>query len=159
MSMLDEMESRLKNAMKSGDKRIVQTLRMVKAKVTEHRMSKDFSGELDDGVVQQIVGAYVKQLTKAIPEFEKAGDAGKGQIQELRFEIDYLSEFLPSLLDEAATRGIVKNTISEMGVSDPKRVGQVMGAIMKTHKGEVEPSLVRRIVEEELTPSSEQDSE
>ena len=39
-----------------------------------------------------------------------------------------------------------------MGVSDPKQAGRVVGEIMKANKGKLEPSAVKRIVEEELTP-------
>jgi Asp-tRNA(Asn)/Glu-tRNA(Gln) amidotransferase B subunit len=39
-----------------------------------------------------------------------------------------------------------------MGASDPKQSGRVMGDIMKANKGKFDPSAVKRIVEEELTP-------
>ncbi len=156
MSLLEEMDARLKAAMKAGDKAAVSALRMVRARLTERRMEKDFSGEMTDDVVQEVVSAYVKQLKKALPEYERAGEAGEETARSFAFEIEYLSAFLPRLMDEDATRVIVKETLAALAVSDPKRVGQVMGAIMKAHKGEVDPGLVRRLVEEELGVSSKE---
>ena len=77
----------------------------------------------------------------------------------LEFEIDYLSPFLPQVLDEDATRALVQETIAQLAVSDPKRIGQVMGAIMKAHKGEVEADLVRRIAEEQLRATTSEETE
>jgi len=148
LAILDDLDARLKEAMKARNERVVSTLRMIRADVMDHTNAAGFDGNLGDEVVTDIIARYVKKLTKALPEYERAGDAGKAKADELRFEIDYLSQFLPELLDEDATRAIVVETIEKLGVSDPRRSGQVMGAIMKEHKGKVDAALVRRLVDE-----------
>jgi uncharacterized protein YqeY len=70
--------------------------------------------------------------------------------EQLRFEITYLSDFLPKKLDEARTRELVRAKLSELGVTDPKQAGRVMGALMKEHKDGLDSALTKRVVEEEL---------
>jgi uncharacterized protein YqeY len=150
MPLTEEIQKRLTEAMKARDARVVDTLRMVRSKIMEVRNAKDFSGEMTDARVVDTISAYVKQLKKALPDYERAGDVGRDMADKLRFEIDYLSGFLPKLLDEAATRVIVRDTLASLGVTDAKRAGQVMGAIMKAYPGQVEPALVRRLIDEVL---------
>ena len=153
MAILDELNARYKQAMKAREQQAVDTIRMVRARLDTRQNKKDFDGELTDAIVQNEITAYVKQLKKALPEYEKAGPSGTEMMDKLRFEIDYLSEFLPETMDEAATRAVVEATLQKLGVSDPRRAGSVMGAIMKEHKGQVDPALVRRLVDQALNPT------
>lgn len=150
MSLAREIDDRMKAALKARDAASLSCLRMVKAKMKEHAIDKRISGELPDDTAQEIIGAYVKQLRKAIPEFEKGGEAAVDRLEALRFEISYLEPFLPKLLDEEQTRAIVEKTIADLGNPPLKKSGMVIGAVMKAHKTEVDPGLVRRLVEEQL---------
>jgi len=67
--------------------------------------------------------------------------------------VEYLSRWLPSKLDEAATRDLVKAAIAELGVGgDEKAAGRVIGHVMKTHGKDLDGGLVNRVVREELAP-------
>jgi uncharacterized protein YqeY len=153
MSLLDEINAKLRVAMKARDQRTADALRMLKAKLTEKRTSPGFEGELNDEVVQEVASTYVKQLKKAIGEFEKAGEPGRELLEKTQWEVELLSEYLPKLLDEDATRKIVEEAIAESGITDPAQTGRAIGVVMKEHKGKVDPVLVRRFVEEILTKS------
>ena len=51
---------------------------------------------------------------------------------------------------EDAVRTAVTEAIAELGATDPKMAGRVVGAVMKKHKGVVEASLVKKLVSEQL---------
>lgn len=150
MSIEQELTQRLKDAMKSKDQRVLGVVRMIKARITEARTAKGFTGEVDDALYLQVIAAYSKQMTKAVEEYEAQGERGREMAEQLRWEIGYLSDFLPKKLDEAATRELVRAKIAELGVSDPKRAGQVMGALMKEHKDALDAGITKRVVEQEL---------
>ena len=58
---------------------------------------------------------------------------------------------LPAFTDTVATaQNIPGFQPTELSVDDPKRAGQVVGHIMKDHKGEVDGALVNRLVREAL---------
>ena len=150
MSVVQDIEQRYREAMKARDARTVGALRMAKARMKQHQIDQRIEGELPDSEARQVIATYVKQLTKSIPEFEKAGEAGKSRIEALRFEIACLEVYLPRFADEAETRRIVAAAVEELGHPPLQRGGMVIGQIMKSHKGELDPVLVRRLVEEAL---------
>ena len=150
MGLEQELTATLTRAIKEKDTRTADVVRMLKTRLMERRTAKGFSGSVDDTLVLQVIGAYRKQLQKAIPEFEKAGDRGVAQVAQLRFEIEFCERYLPRGLDEAALRALVQERLHALGITDPKQVGSLVGDIMKTHKGQVEAADVKRIVEELL---------
>jgi uncharacterized protein YqeY len=123
---------------------------MLKTRLTERTTAKGFSGQVDDALVVDVIGAYRKQMQKAVAEYEKLGDRGAGQATELRFEIEFCERFLPKGMDEAALRALVADRLKALNVTDPKQAGRLVGDVMKTHKGQVEAADVKRIAEELL---------
>jgi len=105
---------------------------------------------VDDALVRDVIGAYRKQLQKALPEFEKAGERGAAQVAQLRFEVAFCERYLPKGLDETELRALVGQRLAALGITDGKQVGRLVGDIMKTHKGQVEAADVKRIAEELL---------
>jgi len=90
-------------------------------------------------------------MDKARREYEGYGERGAEQAAKLAFEVDYLARWLPTKLDEAATRSLIAAAIAEMGVgSDPSAAGRVMGTLMKEHKDDLDGGLVNRLVREAL---------
>ncbi|MGB5565025.1 MAG: GatB/YqeY domain-containing protein, partial [Acidimicrobiia bacterium] len=95
------------------------------------------------------IATYVKRMSKARSEYEALGERGREQAEKLAFEIDYLAAYLPQKLDEAATSDLVDQTIADLGATDPKMTGQVIGAVMKSGE-DVDGALVARLVNEAL---------
>ncbi len=145
-----EFMTRMKAAMKSRDQAKLNVIRAIRARIGELTKSKGFQGPVDDALYLKTIAAYVKSMTKAHKEFVAAGERGEERAAELAFEIEYLSEFLPKKLDVASTRPLVEAAIAETGANDPKQIGRVMGAVMKTHRDEVDATLVRQIAAELL---------
>jgi hypothetical protein len=123
---------------------------MLKTKIQERRTAKGSTGQVDDALVLDVIGAYRKQMQKAVAEFDKVGERGAAQAAALRFEIEFCERFLPKTMDDAAVRALVKERIAALGVADAKQVGRLVGDVMKTHKGQVEAGDVKRIAEELL---------
>ena len=150
MSLVNELNSRLKDAMKARRSDEVSVIRMIKSRITELQTSSSFQGEIDDQAVISVITAYSKQMTKALTEFEKAGTAGAEQIDALKYEIEYLSPFLPTKLGEAETFKLVAEVQEREGISEAKMMGRLIGAVMKSHKDQVDPALVRKAAEQLL---------
>jgi uncharacterized protein YqeY len=150
MPLEDELTNRLTQAIKGKDGRSADVIRMLKTRLQERRTAKDFAGEVDDALVLDVIGAYRKQLQKAIAEYDKLGERGAEQAARLRFEQEFCESYLPKGMDEAAVRALVKERVASLGIADAKQVGRLIGDIMKTHKGQVEAGDVKRIAEELL---------
>ena len=150
MALEQQLDERLRQALKEKDARTADVVRMIKTKLSERRTAKGFSGQVDDALVLDVIGAYRKQLQKALVEFEKAGERGAAQVAQLRFEIGFCERYLPKGLDETALRALVRERLGALAITDAKQIGRLMGDVMKTHKGQVEPADVKRIAEELL---------
>ena len=150
MSLEQQLNERLTRAIKDKDLRTADALRMIKSKLIERRTAKGFSGEVDDALVLDVIGAYRKQLQKALAEYEKVGERGAVQAAELRFELAFCEGYLPRGLDEPALRALVRERLDALHIADAKQVGRLVGDVMKTHKDQVEPADVKRIAEELL---------
>jgi uncharacterized protein YqeY len=150
MALEDELTSRLTQAIKGKDGRTADVVRMLKTRLQERRTAKGFSGQIDDALVLDVIGAYRKQLQKAIAEYDKLGERGAEQAARLHFEQEFCEGYLPKGMDEAAVRGLVKERLAALGIADARQVGRLVGDIMKTHKGQVEAGDVKRIAEELL---------
>jgi uncharacterized protein len=152
MGLEERLNETLTRAMKDKDQRTADVVRMLKTRVMERKTAKGFAGTVDDALVLDVIGAYRKQLQKALAEFEKVGERGAAQVAQLRFEIGFLEGYLPRGMDEPALRALVKERVAALAVTDAKQVGRLVGDIMKSHKGQVEAADVKRIAEQMLKP-------
>ena len=150
MALQEALNETLTRAIRAKDTRTANVVRMLKTKIQERRTAKGASGEVDDALVLDVIGAYRKQLQKALAEFEKAGERGAAQAQDLRFEIAFCEGYLPRTMAEDAVRALVRERIGALGLTDPKQAGRLVGDVMKTHKGQVEAGDVKRIADELL---------
>jgi len=150
MSLEQTLTETLTQAIRAKDSRVTDVVRMLKSRITERRTARGFTGEVDDALVLDVIGAYRKSLQKALPDYEKAGERGQAQAAQLRFEIEFCERFLPRGLDDAALRALVRERLSALAITDAKQVGRLLGDIMKTHKGQVDAADVKRIAEELL---------
>lgn len=151
MTIDDDLSARLKDAMRAKDRPVLDAIRNARTELQRARSEPGYDPANDnDDFVRQILAAYVKKLRKALENYAGTGERGAEAAAKLQAEIDYLSQWLPQALDEAATRELVRSAIADLGVTDPKQSGKVIGAVMKTHRDVVDSAVVQRVVAEEL---------
>lgn len=146
----EQLAARLKDAMRAKDRPVLDAIRNARSEFQKAATAEGASGEVTDELCREVLASYVKRLQKALPAYEDAGERGAEGAAKLRFEIEYLSEWLPRKLDEAATRELVAAAVESTGATDAKDTGRVMGSIMKDHRDEVDAAVVKRLVSEAL---------
>ena len=151
MPIEQELRALLTEAMKQKDTRTLNVVRMLNTKVMERRTAKGFTGQVDDALYVDVIGAYKKAMMKARDEFLAVGERGKEQADELAWEITFCDRFLPKGMGAGELRDAVKTAIATLGATDPKMAGRVVGEVMKLHKGKVEAGEVKKVAEEELS--------
>ncbi len=133
----DELQKRSIEALRARDKVTRAQLSGVLGLFTEQEKAVGFDGWTEESQ-RALVARYVKSLKGAS---ESMGD--HPQAAAYRREIELLAPYLPQLLGEAETRAIVEPLVAECTA-----LGQLMGRVMKDHKGKVDPQLVRSIAQE-----------
>lgn len=150
----EQLSEELKNAMKARDVDRRDVIRMIESEVSLAKSAPGFQGEINDDLYRQVIASYSKKMDKARVEYLDLGPRGEEMARKLGWEVDYLSRWLPTKLDQQSTQTLVRETIAELGVAgDPKAAGRVIGHIMKNHKDEVDGGLVNRLVAAALTES------
>ena len=150
----EQLSEELKDAMKARDVNRRDVIRMIESEVSVAKSAAGFKGEINDDLYRQVIAGYSKKMDKARAEYLDLGPRGEEMARKLGWEVDYLSRWLPTKLDEESTDALVRVTIGELGVAgDPKAAGRVIGHIMKNHKDEVDGGLVNRLVAAALRES------
>ncbi len=150
MALEQKLDEAIKDAMRARNQPVLACLRMIKSLVAERRTAPGFTGGVTDELVLGVIASYSKKLAKTIEEVEAAGRGDSPVLESYRFEIELLKGWLPAKLDEAATRTIVRGLIQESGLSGAGAAGRLIGMVMKGHKDEVDPVLVRKVIDQEL---------
>ncbi len=145
-SMIDKLDEDLKNAMKSGDKIRLETIRMMKASLQKVVIDKGSAFTDDDRM--SFLLAESKRRKEAIELYEKGGrqDLADKEKQELAI----ISEYLPKPMDDTILAKIIEAAIAEVGAQTAKDMGKVMSAVMAKVKGQADGKKVQEIVKSKL---------
>ena len=150
MSIKEELAAELREAIRSGDHRRREVVREIETQVSRKRAEPGFVGQVDDDVYLEIMGSFAKKMDKAASEYDGFGERGAAMAAKLRWEVGYLSRWLPTKLSEEETRKVVRAAIAELGSDDPKMAGRVVGHLMRSMGEDLDGGLVNRVVREEL---------
>ena len=147
MTLNERINKDLKEAMKSGDKTRLETLRLLRAHMIE--LSKRGEGTSITAEEElSVLTAAMKKRREAIEVYEKANRPELAQ-QE-RAELEVISAYLPKQLSAEEAVGIIQRIIGETGASGSKDFGKVMPLAMKELKGKIDGKQVQELVKAKL---------
>jgi len=146
MSIKDELQKALKEALKSGQDLRKTTLRMALAAIKNAEV--EARGELEDDLVLNLLQKEVKARQETIEGAEQA--QRPDLIHKAEEEIAILGEFLPQPLTTEELRAIVEKAIAESGASSMADMGKVMGVLMPLIRGRADGKQANQIVRELL---------
>jgi uncharacterized protein len=135
--MREEFTSQLKLAMKAGDKRRVDTIRMIAAALKDKDIEARGTGKaVGDDEILALLQKMVKSRQESLEIYEKAGRADLAR-QEGE-EIAVIKSFLPEPLDSAAVEAAIAAAIAETGAVSIKDMGKVVGALKAKYAGRMD---------------------
>jgi uncharacterized protein YqeY len=149
MSLCEQFQADLRQAMKSGDKVRVSTLRLLTAAVKNRQIAK--GAGLDDAEALDIVRLAARQRHEAIAFARQYGREEMAQQEER--ELAILMSYLPEQLSTEDLMQRIDTVIRELGATSEKDLGRVMRVLMPTVKGRADGNTVNRFVRERLASS------
>lgn len=129
-------------AMRGGETQRRDVLRMVLAAVKQ--IEVDGQKTLDDAGVQDVLRKQIKQRQESIADFTKGGR--QADVERETAEIAIIEAYLPQMMTRAEIEAIARGVVEELGVTDAKAMGQVMGKLMPHVKGRADGRLVNEVV-------------
>jgi len=143
MTLMEDVNNGIKEAMRSKNRIRLDTLRMLKSKV----LTVDARGELPDSEVTKLFKTYYGNLQEALDQAIQA--KREEMADQLKKEIDIVLEFLPKALSREETKKIVEQAISAIEAKTKKDLGLVMKEAMKINSS-IDGKLTKELADELL---------
>src|ERR1700732_1436080 len=132
MTLFQQVDSDLKDAMRARDAVKLGVLRMLKSALKYGAIEKSGAdAELNDADAAQVIRKQAKQRQDSIESFEKGGRPELAAKE--KDELAILNAYLPKGLEPEELSKIVRETITEVGATSKAQ----MGAVMKALQGKI----------------------
>lgn len=145
MTMMEQVDSDLKEAMRARDATKLGVLRMLKSALKNAAIEKaGAEGQLNEAEAIQVIRKQVKQRQDSIESFETGGRSELAAKE--KEELSILDSYLPAAMSSEELSKVVRETIAEVGATSKAQMGAVMKALQakvagradgKTLSGEV----------------------
>lgn len=147
MDLVNELKNDMITAMKEKDKDRLTVIRMVKAALDKERIDKKV--EVNDDLLIDVVNKQIKMRNDSIEEFKKA--SRNDLVEAVEKELEVLKKYLPPQLELEEVEKIIDETISEVGATSMKDMGNVMKIVNPKVKGKFDMKQVSDIIKSRLS--------
>lgn len=136
MSLFDQINNDIKEAMKAQDKVKLEALRAIKKVMLEVRSSKGADSVLTDTESIQIITKLAKQGRDSAAIYQQQGRADLADPELAQVAI--FDTYLPAMLTDEELTEAVKAIIAQVGAQSVKEMGKVMGIASKELAGKAD---------------------
>ena len=147
MPLREKINEQFNIALKSKNKTLVSTLRLILAAIKERDIAnrtKDKKEEAKDPDIIKVLRRMKKQRQDSVQLYKKGERLELLAVEES--EIKIIDTFLPKQLGEEETRKICKEIIKSVGASSIKDMGKIMGSLKQKYPDSIDFSKVNLIV-------------
>lgn len=146
MSLFENINNDIKEAMKNKDKEKLNVVRMLKSAIQMAQI--ELKHELSDDEIINVISKQIKMRKDSIQEFTKAGrDNLKDQYQH---EIDILNTYMPEQLSNEEVTKIIDEVFARVKPTDKKQMGLIIKEVSPKVKGRYDMGEVSKIIKEKL---------
>lgn len=153
MSLSEQLQADLKDAMRARDEVRKRTIRSVLTALNEKAIEQRTVGsEMTDEDALAVLQKQAKQRRDAIAQYEEAqrDDLAQKEYEEL----EVIETYLPEQLGDEAIRKVLHELIAATGAASPRDMGKVMGAAMKKLRGKADGRRVNELAREMLADAT-----
>lgn len=149
MALKQRIENDLKAALLGGDRFVAETLRSLKAAILNEEVAQNKRDTgLEDAVVEQIIAKEVKKRNESAAIYEQ--NQREDAADQERREAEVFTQYLPKQLSEAELKTVVDAKVAELGATDAKMMGQVIGAVKLEVGNTADGAMIARLTKEAL---------
>lgn len=138
MSLYQDIESQLKEAMRSQDKDRLMALRNMKSVLKNKAI--DARRDLNDDEVIQSLSTLAKQRKESIEAFRNGGR--EDLVAKEEAELKVIEGFLPQQLSPEDLEKLIRTAIAETQAQGAKDMGKVMKALLPKVTGRADGKIV-----------------
>ena len=146
MSLAKKISEDVKSALKGGDKKKLSIARYIYSELKNFLIKENLDRDTDklsDENVIKIIKTQLKQKKESL-EFALQAKV-QSKIDDLEFDINYLNNFLPTLMDDDSTKNIILDYIKENNLEN-KDFGKIMGFLKQNYNNKIDMNLASKII-------------
>ena len=149
MSIIEQVKSDMKDAMRAKDAVALTTIRGLISAFTNELVAtgKTPQDEVTDDLALTVIKRASKQRKDAIEQYLKGGR--EDLVENEQAELSVIEKYLPALMSKDQIKPIAEAKIAEFG-GDKSKIGQIIGAVLKETAGQADGSDVKAVVSELL---------
>lgn len=144
--LIERITEDMKQAMKSGDKLKLSTIRMLRAAIKDKQI--ELGSEPPDAVIHALISKMVKQRRDAARQFAEGGRHDL-EARELA-EAQLLEVYLPEQMGEQELLKLIDHVITETHATSMRDMGRVMGGLKSRVMGRADMGRVNALVKKRL---------
>lgn len=148
MNIKSQLETALKDAMRSNDDVARRTIRMALSSIKLAEVEKGKA--LEDAELASILQKEIKSRREAIQDGEKA--ARPDLVEAATADITVIEKFLPKAMEPAELERITREVIAEVGATGMTDMGKVMKILLPKLEGRAPNDQVSQLVRQLLQP-------
>ncbi len=149
MDLFDKISEDIKKAMLAKDRVRLEALRGIKKEFLEAKTAKGGDGTLSDEAATKILVKMAKQRRESAAIYS---EQNRPELAENELaEVAVIEEYLPKQLSEEELTAELKKIIAEVGATDAKMMGKVMGVASKALAGRADGRAISAKVKELLS--------
>ena len=144
MNFQDQLNSKLKAAMREKNKVALESLRAIKSAILLLQTQSGAKETPDDAEITKLLQKLVKQRKESASIFREQGRVDLAEPEEAQIEI--IRQFLPEQLSAEEVEKVIDEVIQSVGATTMKDMGKVMGMANKQLAGKADGKLIAEIV-------------
>ncbi len=148
MSLKQQVEADLKDAMRAKDQDTLRALRGIKSMILLAETEKGAKNDLTETAEMQLLTKAAKQRKESLETFQQQGRDDLAAKEQA--ELDVISRYLPQPMTEAEVKEVLQQIIEEEGASGMKDMGKVMGRASKELAGRADGKTMSAMVRQLL---------
>ena len=149
MNFQDQLNLKLKAAMREKNKVALESLRAIKSAILLLQTQSGVKENPDDSEITKLLQKLVKQRKESASIFRDQGRVDLAESEEAQIEV--ISQFLPEQLSVEEVEKVVYEVIHSVGASSVKEMGKVMAMANKKLAGKTDGKLIAQIVKKRLS--------
>ena len=149
MSLIEKVNTDLKEAMLQKDKLKLESLRAIKASLTLNQTSVSSQNIISKEDEIKILQKLVKQRRESANIYIKQKRSELAKIEQ--DQADFIASYLPKQLSNHEIEGIVSKVVIELNPNGLKDMGKVIAEVVKRTQGSADGKTIANIVKLKLS--------
>ena len=147
MSIKEQLNNDVKDAMRAKDSNLLKTLRLITAAIKQIEIDERI--DVDEERMLVILDKMNKQRKESIAQFEKANR--EDLVAQEEYELTVIAKYMPEPLSAAEIEHLVNEAIASTGAEKMADMGKVMGQLKSKLQGRADMTQVSALIKARLS--------